>query len=147
MIRSREVKAMKKGTAITCVFLDIGQALLSTGWEHHTRKRSATHFMLEWAAMGDRNTLTFPTYEEEKLTLEEYLDQVVFYQKPPFTRHQLRRLSTGIDQRSDLDLPNRFDVHDRMAKNWIGMGCLNMPEHLLPGVLVDSVGRKTGGHE
>lgn len=82
---------MKKGTGITWVFLNIGRALLTNGWDHHARKRAATHFMLECAAMADRNNLTFPTYEEEKLTLEEYLDQVVFYQKPPFTRHQLRR--------------------------------------------------------
>jgi len=31
------------------------------------------------------------TYEEGKLTLEEYLGRVVFYQKRPFTRTQFRR--------------------------------------------------------
>jgi hypothetical protein len=32
-----------------------------------------------------RHHLTFDTYGEGKLTLEEYLDRVVFYQKRPFT--------------------------------------------------------------
>jgi hypothetical protein len=29
---------MKKATAITCVFLDIGGVLLTDGWDHHARK-------------------------------------------------------------------------------------------------------------
>jgi putative hydrolase of the HAD superfamily len=91
MIRSKEEKTMKKATAITCVFLDIGGVLLSDGWDHHARKRAATNFKLELAEMEDRHHLTFDTYEEGKLTLEEYLGRVVFYQKRPFTRAQFRR--------------------------------------------------------
>jgi putative hydrolase of the HAD superfamily len=82
---------MKKATAITCVFLDVGGVLLSDGWDHHARKRAATKFRLELAEMEDRHHLTFETYEEGRLTLEEYLGWVVFYQKRPFTRAQFRR--------------------------------------------------------
>ena len=82
---------MKKATAITCVFLDIGGVLLTDGWDHFARKRAATNFNLEWAEMEDRHHLNFYTYEEGKLTLEEYLSRVVFYQKRPFTRAQFRR--------------------------------------------------------
>jgi putative hydrolase of the HAD superfamily len=82
---------MKKATAITCMFLDIGGVLLTNGWDHHARKRAATSFKLEWAEMEERHSLNFDTYEEGKLTLEEYLDRVVFYQKRPFTRAQFRR--------------------------------------------------------
>lgn len=82
---------MKKATAITCVFLDIGGVLLTNGWDRHARKRAATNFRLELAEMEERHHLTFDTYEEGKLTLEEYLDRVVFYQKRPFTRAQFRR--------------------------------------------------------
>jgi putative hydrolase of the HAD superfamily len=78
-------------TEITTLFLDIGGVLLTDGWDHHARKRAATHFKLEWAEMEDRHHLTFDTYEEGKLTLEEYLGRVVFYQKRPFTRAQFRR--------------------------------------------------------
>ena len=82
---------MKKATAITCVFLDIGGVLLTNGWDHHARKRAATNFKLDWAETEDRHHLTFETYEEGKLTLEEYLGRVVFYQKRPFTPAQFRR--------------------------------------------------------
>ena len=82
---------MKKATAITCLFLDIGGVLLTDGWDHHARKRAATTFKLELAEMEERHHLTFETYEEGKLTLEEYLGLVVFYRKRSFTRAQFRR--------------------------------------------------------
>jgi putative hydrolase of the HAD superfamily len=82
---------VSKATAITCLFLDIGGVLLTDGWDHHARKRAATHFRLKWTEMEDRHRLTSDTYEEGKLTLEEYLDRVVFCEKRPFTRAQFRR--------------------------------------------------------
>ncbi|MGD1148858.1 MAG: HAD family phosphatase [Thermoanaerobaculaceae bacterium] len=82
---------MKRTTSISCVFLDIGGVLLTDGWDHHARRRAAKTFKLELAEMEDRHHLTFDTYEEGRLTLKEYLDRVVFYQRRPFTRAQFRR--------------------------------------------------------
>lgn len=82
---------MTKATPIACVFVDIGGVLLTDGWDHRARKRAATTFKLKWAEMEDRHHLMFDTYEEGKLTLEEYLDRVVFYKKRAFTRAQWRR--------------------------------------------------------
>ena len=76
---------------IRTLFLDIGGVLLTDGWDHHARKRAAKHFKLEWTDIEPRHQLTFDTYEEGKLTLEEYLGRVIFYQKRPFTRAQFRR--------------------------------------------------------
>jgi putative hydrolase of the HAD superfamily len=75
---------MKKSSSITALFLDIGGVLFTDGWDHHARKRAATKFKLQLAEKEDRHHLTFETYEEGKLTLEEYLGRVVFYQKRPF---------------------------------------------------------------
>jgi putative hydrolase of the HAD superfamily len=82
---------MKRSAPITALFLDIGGVLLTNGWDHHARKRAAANFKLELAEMEDRHHLTFDTYEEGKLTLEEYLGRVVFYKKRSFTRAQFRR--------------------------------------------------------
>jgi putative hydrolase of the HAD superfamily len=82
---------MKKATPITTLFVDIGGVLLTDGWNHHARKRAARTFKLALAEMEDRHHLTFDTYEEGKLTLEDYLNRVVFHQKRPFTRAQFRR--------------------------------------------------------
>ena len=82
---------MKKTTAITCMFVDIGGVLLTNGWGQRARERAATHFKLERAEMEDRHGLIFDTYEKGTLTLDEYLGRVVFYQKRRFTRAQFRR--------------------------------------------------------
>jgi putative hydrolase of the HAD superfamily len=82
---------MKKAPAITCVFVDIGGVLLTNGWDHHARRRAVAKFKLDWAEMEERHRLTFEIHEEGKLTFEEYLSLVVFYEKRPFTRAQFRR--------------------------------------------------------
>jgi putative hydrolase of the HAD superfamily len=82
---------MKRAMPITTLFLDIGGVLLTDGWDHHARKRAARNFKLEWAEMEARHHLIFDTYEEGKLTLKEYLERVIFYQKRPFTQAQFRR--------------------------------------------------------
>ena len=41
--------------------------------------------------MEGRHHLMFETYEEGKLTSDEYLNRLVFYKKRPFTRAQFRR--------------------------------------------------------
>ena len=81
---------MTSAIPITTLFLDIGGVLLTDGWDHHARQRAATHFKLDWDEMENRHQLTFGTYEEGKLTLEEYLSRTVFYEKRPFTRDQFR---------------------------------------------------------
>jgi putative hydrolase of the HAD superfamily len=82
---------MKKATAITCLFVDVGGVLLTNGWDHHARRRAAKNFQLPWAEMEERHRLVFETHEEGKLTFEEYLGWVVLYQKRSFTRAQFRR--------------------------------------------------------
>jgi putative hydrolase of the HAD superfamily len=83
--------AMNKTIPVKALFLDIGGVLLTNGWDHHARKRATANFKLERAEMEDRHHLTFDTYEEGKLTLDEYLQRVVFYEKRLFTRSQFRR--------------------------------------------------------
>jgi len=90
MMLSPEEKTPKKATEITCMFLDVGGVLLSDGWDHHARKRAATNFNLELVELEARHHLTFETYEEGKLTLEEYLMRVVFYKERPFSQAQFR---------------------------------------------------------
>jgi putative hydrolase of the HAD superfamily len=82
---------MKSSTDITTLFVDVGGVLLTNGWDHHARRRAAKNFKLPWAEMEERHHLVFETHEEGKLTFDEYLGWVVFYQKRPFTRAQFRR--------------------------------------------------------
>ena len=82
---------MKKRVPITTLFLDVGGVLLTNGWDHHARRRAAKHFKLDWDEMEERHSLNFVIYETDKLTLQEYLGWVVFYQPRPFTRAEFWR--------------------------------------------------------
>ena len=91
MIRSTEKKTMKKATAITCLFLDIGGVLLTDGWSHRSSKLAAKAFGLNLEELENRHNQALDTYELGKLTLEEYLTQVVFYEERPFTPAQFQK--------------------------------------------------------
>ena len=81
---------MKSAISITTLFLDIGGVLLTNGWDHQARKRAAAHFKLDWNEEEVLHHLMFATYEEGKITLEEYLSRAVFNEERPFTREQYR---------------------------------------------------------
>ena len=85
LLRLLRAGEMKRKPAITCIFVDIGGVLLTNGWDHHARRRAVAKFKLDWAEIEERHRLTFEIHEEGKLSFEEYLSLVVFYEKRPFT--------------------------------------------------------------
>ena len=80
---------------VTTLFLDIGGVLLTNGWDHNSRARAAKTFGLDYNEMSERHHLTFDTYEEGKLSLDDYLDRVVFYQERPFSREEFKKFMYG----------------------------------------------------
>jgi putative hydrolase of the HAD superfamily len=81
---------MTPTSSITTLFLDIGGVLLTNGWDHNIRTRAAEKFSLDFNEMNERHHLTFDTYEEGKLSLDEYLSRVVFYQERSFSREEFK---------------------------------------------------------
>ena len=81
---------MMPSATITTLFLDIGGVLLTNGWDHNTRKYAADTFGLNYEEMNERHHLTFDTYEEGKLSLDEYLNRVVFYKERSFSREEFK---------------------------------------------------------
>jgi putative hydrolase of the HAD superfamily len=82
---------MKKENNITTLFLDIGGVLLSDGWNRQSRKMAAETFKLDIQDMEDRHHLTFDTYEVGKITLDEYLKRMVFYEKRNFSYEDFKQ--------------------------------------------------------
>jgi putative hydrolase of the HAD superfamily len=72
------------------LFLDIGGVLLTNGWDHDARHRAAETFGLDYQELNERHYRVFDTYEAGKLSLDEYLDLVIFYEKRPFTPAQFK---------------------------------------------------------
>jgi putative hydrolase of the HAD superfamily len=81
---------MKGPKPVVALFLDIGGVLLTNGWDRRARSRAAEHFHLDPKELHDRHHLTFDTYEEGKLTLDEYLERVVFHQPRDFPPEEFR---------------------------------------------------------
>jgi putative hydrolase of the HAD superfamily len=81
---------MTPSSSITTLFLDIGGVLLTNGWDHNIRRRAAQKFELDYDEMNERHHLTFDTYEEGKLSLDEYLNRVVFYQARSFSPEEFK---------------------------------------------------------
>ncbi|HEY4877214.1 MAG TPA: HAD-IA family hydrolase [Puia sp.] len=70
---------------ITTLFLDIGGVLLSNGWGHNFRRLAAEKFHIDEKEMEERHGIMFATYEEGKITLNEYLERVIFFKQRDFT--------------------------------------------------------------
>src|SRR6185369_10398611 len=77
-------------TTVTTLFLDIGGVLLTNGWDRKARRLAAESFDLDYEEMNERHHLTFDTYEVGKLSLDEYLERVVFHEPRDFTRNEFR---------------------------------------------------------
>jgi len=81
---------MKSPSKITTLFLDIGGVLLTDGWGLDYRSAAAKAFKLDPKELETRHHQAFDTYEAGKLSLDDYLKQVVFHQKRSFTRAQFK---------------------------------------------------------
>lgn len=82
---------MKPNSKITTLFLDIGGVLLTNGWDRNIRLHAAEKFGLDPEEMNERHHLTFDTYEAGKLSLDEYLNRIVFYQERSFSREDFKK--------------------------------------------------------
>jgi len=74
----------------TALFLDVGGVLLTNGWDRSMRRQAAETFNLDKDDMDERHHLTFDTYELGKLSLDEYLDRMVFYKERRFSREEFK---------------------------------------------------------
>ncbi|GAB4040427.1 HAD family hydrolase [Spirosoma jeollabukense] len=71
---------------IQAIFLDIGGVLLTNGWDQQARLRGSQQFGLDFNVLNERHHRIFDTYESGKMTLDEYLTRIVFYEPRDFSR-------------------------------------------------------------
>lgn len=76
---------------ITSLFLDVGNVLLTNGWDRRMRKQACELFDIDYEEMNERHHLTFDAFEQGRMSLQDYLDRVVFYEPRSFTREQFWR--------------------------------------------------------
>lgn len=83
---------------ITTLFLDIGGVLLTNGWDHTMRQNAAHTFGLDYDELNERHHLTFDTYEEGKISLDEYLNRVIFYKERAFSPDDFKQFMMAQSQ-------------------------------------------------
>lgn len=98
---------------IAALFLDLGGVLLTNGWDRSSRQRASAQFHLDLAEVDERHHLTFDTYEEGKLTLDDYLDRVIFYEPRSFSRDEFRAFMFAQSQPFPEMLQLVRDLKDR----------------------------------
>ncbi len=73
-------------SGVSTIFFDVGGVCLTNGWDHISREKSTVRFSLDYEEMENRHKPVFKKFERGKLTLDEYLDQVVFFKNRSFSR-------------------------------------------------------------
>jgi putative hydrolase of the HAD superfamily len=71
---------------IRALFWDVGGVLLSNAWDHEERELAVTRFLLDKAEFEARHKELAPAFEEGGISLDDYLNQSVFYRDRTFTR-------------------------------------------------------------
>ena len=72
------------------LFSDIGGVLLSNGWGHESRMAAAEKYGLDYEAMDELHHFIFNVYEMGKITMDVYLDTVVFNEPRNFSKEEFR---------------------------------------------------------
>ncbi|HAH22954.1 MAG TPA: hydrolase [Prolixibacteraceae bacterium] len=75
---------------ITTLFLDIGGVILTSGWDRHSRHRAVTRFNLDQEEMEDRHHLVSGLFDAGMLSMDEYLNRVIFHQKRNFSKEDFK---------------------------------------------------------
>ena len=92
------------------IFCDIGGVLLTDGWGHVARQADAKEFDLDYAAMDLLHDFIFNTYKIGKISLDNYLNTVVFNQARNFTKEDF----TAFMYSQSSELPNML----QWLKEW-----------------------------
>ncbi|MEO6522125.1 MAG: HAD-IA family hydrolase [Mucilaginibacter sp.] len=79
-----------KNQPVKVLFFDVGGILLSNGWGHESRKVAAEKFGLDYAEMNVLHNFIFNVYEIGSITLDDYLDTVIFTEHRDFTREDFK---------------------------------------------------------
>ena len=72
------------------IFCDIGGVLLNDGWGHVARQAAAKTFNLDYLSMDILHDFIFNTFEIGKISLDNYLNTVVFNEPRDFSKDDFK---------------------------------------------------------
>lgn len=99
-----------EATSVKILFFDIGGVLLTNGWGHESRREASKVFGLDYAEVTELHTFIFNVYEMGSITLDEYLDTVIFNHPRDFAREDFKEFMF----RQSVELPGTL----QWLKEW-----------------------------
>ncbi len=105
------------------ILFDIGGVLLTNGWDHRERAAVVERFHLDAAAFEAHHAKAFESWERGEITLEEYLDAVVFYEPRSFSHEEF--FAVMCEQSKLLDDGAMCILKELAASHKCMIGCLN----------------------
>ena len=72
--------------SISHLFFDVGGVLATNGWSTPQRRSAIERFGLDAAEFEQQHRDAVGTFEQGRMTLDEYLDSTVFYRHRSFSR-------------------------------------------------------------
>ena len=97
---------------ITTVFWDIGGVLLTNGWDRSSRLKASEVFGLEREEFEARHQAEENAFDRALLTLDQYLDRVIFHKSRPFSREEISEFIFAQSQPH----PEVIAIVDEMAR-------------------------------
>lgn len=94
-------------------FSDIGGVLLSNGWGHESRMAAAEKYHINYEEMDMLHDFIFNVYEMGKISLDVYLDTVVFNVKRDFSREEFKEFMFASSTQLPGTLPWLIDWKKR----------------------------------
>jgi putative hydrolase of the HAD superfamily len=83
------------------ILFDVGGVLLTNGWDHKERRAAVDHFHLDLQELETRHAKAADAWERGETSVNEYLDQAVFYEPRSFSREEF--FDFMLDQSQLLD--------------------------------------------
>lgn len=87
------------------LFSDIGGVLLRNGWGHESREAAAEKFKIDYAEMDILHDFIFNVWEMGKISIDDYLDTVVFKERRNFSRKEFKEFMLAQSVQLPLMLP------------------------------------------
>ncbi|MEO6547830.1 MAG: HAD-IA family hydrolase [Ferruginibacter sp.] len=97
------------------LFMDVGGVLLSNGWPHESRIEAAKIFNIDYEEFNRLHEFIFNVFEIGNLTLEEYLDTVIFNKPREFTKEDFKSFMFA----QSVELPGML----QWVIEWKNAGC------------------------
>ena len=80
---------------ITTLFFDLGGVVLTNGWDFYGRKAAAEHFKINLDDFEARHDKIYQDSEKGFISLNDYVDKVVFYEKRNFGKEDFIQFMKG----------------------------------------------------